>query len=64
MGCYQTFQKRTAKPIDTVEDLCRTAETKTTGPKPFDICCILVSLQTETSWNSVSSVRRAAPLST
>ena len=64
MGCYQAFQKRTAKPIDTAEDPCRTAETKTIGPKLFDVCCILVSFQTESSWNSVSSVRRAAPLST
>ena len=54
MGCYQLFKKGTAKPIDTVENLCRMAETKTT-----DYLIFAVSW-----WNSVSSVRRAVALST
>ena len=54
MGCYQPFQKGNAKPIDTVENLCRMAETKTTDHLIFAVSW----------WNSVSSVRRAAPLST
>ena len=54
MGCYQLFQKGTAKPIDTVENLCRMAETKTT-----DYLIFAVSW-----WSSVSSVRRAVALST